>query len=155
MHVALHARTNFFEASNRFAMFGPNYGAAQSHIQELMKERDDFLEASRAQAARISELEAALASAREAHATSAEQLDVQMLIGEHRASRIDELTNELYTKDQQIQKLREAVRVLWGCFESIRSFSTDGREVLESLDGLLKPGNGGEETETPQKSADR
>ena len=140
---------------NEARMFTPNYGAAQWHIQELMQERDDFLEASRAQATRIAELEASLASVKESQATSMEQLDVQMLIGEHRASRIDELTNELYQKDQLIQKLREAVRVLWGCFESIRSFSTDGREVLESLDGLLKPGGGGEEAATPQKSADR
>ena len=26
-------------------MFGPNYGAAQSHIAELMKEREDFVAA--------------------------------------------------------------------------------------------------------------
>ena len=58
-------------------MFGPNYGAAQSHIAELMQERDDFLGASRAQAARIAELEASLASANESASTSMEQLDLQ------------------------------------------------------------------------------
>ena len=104
-------------------MFGPNYGAAQSHIEELMKEREDFLSASRAQATRIAELETELASSKEEHATAMEQLDVQHLIGEHRASRIDELATELAHKDDQLTKLREAVRLLWGVFEKMRSFS--------------------------------
>ena len=49
------------------AMFGPNYGAAQSHIGELMQERDDFIQASKAQARRVAELEASLAAATELH----------------------------------------------------------------------------------------
>ena len=49
------------------AMFGPNYGAAQSHIGELMQEREDFIQASKAQARRVAELEASLAAATELH----------------------------------------------------------------------------------------
>ena len=48
-------------------MFGPNYGAAQSHIGELMQEREDFIQASKAQARRVAELEASLAAATELH----------------------------------------------------------------------------------------
>ena len=39
------------------SLFTPNYGLASSHIQQLMAERDDFLQASKSQAARIKELE--------------------------------------------------------------------------------------------------
>jgi hypothetical protein len=38
-------------------MFSPNYGAASSHIQTLMAEREDFLAVNRTQAAKIKKLE--------------------------------------------------------------------------------------------------
>ena len=44
------------------SLFAPNYGAAQTHINELMAEREDFLAANKAQAARIASLEAELAT---------------------------------------------------------------------------------------------
>jgi hypothetical protein len=75
-------------------MFGPNYGAAQSHIGELMKEREDFIQASKAQARRVAELEVSLAAATELHEAAQEQLEVQSLIAEHRATRIHELEEE-------------------------------------------------------------
>ena len=79
---------------NALHMFGPNYGAAQSHIEELMKEREDFIQASKAQARRVAELEASLAAATELHEAAQEQLEVQSLIAEHRATRIHELEEE-------------------------------------------------------------
>ena len=75
-------------------MLGPNYGAAQSHIEELMREREDFIQASKAQARRVAELEASLAAATELHEAAQEQLEVQSLIAEHRATRIHELEEE-------------------------------------------------------------
>ena len=75
-------------------MFGPNYGAAQSHIAELMQEREDFIQASKAQARRVAELEASLAAATELHGAAQEQLEVQSLIAAHRATRIHELEEE-------------------------------------------------------------
>ena len=75
-------------------MFGPNYGAAQSHIGELMQEREDFILASKAQARRVAELEASLAAATELHGAAQEQLEVQSLIAAHRATRIHELEEE-------------------------------------------------------------
>ena len=75
-------------------MLGPNYGAAQSHIAELMQEREDFIEASKAQARRVAELEASLAVTKEEHGAALEQLEVQSLIAEHRASRISALEKE-------------------------------------------------------------
>ena len=47
------------------SLFSPNYGAAQAHIAELMAEREDFIKANKAQAARISTLEAELGVATE------------------------------------------------------------------------------------------
>ena len=44
------------------SLFSPNYGAAQTHITELMAEREDFLAANKAQAARIANLESELAT---------------------------------------------------------------------------------------------
>ena len=79
---------------NALLMFGPNYGAAQSHIEELMREREDFIQASKAQARRVAELEASLAAATELHEAAQEQLEVQSLIAEHRATRIHELEEE-------------------------------------------------------------
>jgi hypothetical protein len=38
-------------------MFSPNYGAASSHIQTLMAEREDFLAVNRTQAVKIKKLE--------------------------------------------------------------------------------------------------
>ena len=81
-------------AHQRAAMFGPNYGAAQSHIGELMQEREDFIQASKAQARRVAELEASLAAATELHGAAQEQLEVQSLIAAHRATRIHELEEE-------------------------------------------------------------
>ena len=121
-------------------------------VDALRSATDGELQRARSEKQRAESKAAALADELE----DAQDLASSLVKSENaKMSRIDELTNELYQKDQLVQKLREAVRVLWGCFESIRSFSTDGREVLESLDGLLKPGGGGEEAATPQKSADR
>jgi hypothetical protein len=75
-------------------MFAPNYGVAQSHIGELMQEREDFILASKAQARRVAELEASLAAATELHGAAQEQLEVQSLIAAHRATRIHELEEE-------------------------------------------------------------
>ena len=69
-------------------------GAAQSHIGELMEEREDFILASKAQARRVAELEASLAAATELHGAAQEQLEVQSLIAAHRATRIHELEEE-------------------------------------------------------------
>lgn len=54
-------------------MFTPNYGAASQHIAALMKEREDYEEVIRTQAARIHTLEIEVAAA-------TEQTDVQSLI---------------------------------------------------------------------------
>ena len=102
-----------------------------------MKERDDFIDASRAQAQRIVDLEAELASVKGSHATALEQLDVQTLIAEHRARRIEELMAASAKQEQTSDKLRQSVRLLWGCFESVASTSADARDLLESLDGML------------------
>ena len=96
-------------------LFTPNYGAASSHIAELMKERDDFIDASRHQAARIQELEQEKVSLQELNATLEEQLQVQALIAESRARQIEEQQEIKEQTDAKVDKLRSAVRLLWGC----------------------------------------
>ena len=59
-----------------------------------MQEREDFIQASKAQARRVAELEASLAAATELHGAAQEQLEVQSLIAAHRATRIHELEEE-------------------------------------------------------------
>ena len=95
-------------------MFGPNYGAAQSHIAELMQEREDFVQASKAQSRRVAELEASLAAATEVHGAAQEQLEVQSLIAEHRANRINELEKETREKDTTMGKCDCATPCVFG-----------------------------------------
>lgn len=107
------------------SLFTPNYGAASSHIEELMREREDFVEANRTQAARIQQLERANATLKEDAAASAEQVSVQSLIAESRARQLDELTKEATIKDAQITKLRSAVRLLWGVHQTLQQLSSE------------------------------
>ena len=123
-------------------MFGaPDYGHASKHIEALMAERNDFVAASKAQAARIKTLQTELA-------TATEQLEVQTLISESRARQIEEVATANSQKDAQVQKLRQALKLLWGVHVSIQSHVTEqsqlvseGSELLESLDALLGQGS--------------
>ena len=53
-----HPADHIFTAGAMFSQ--PNYGAASTHIQTLMAEREDFLAVNKRQAARIKELEEVL-----------------------------------------------------------------------------------------------
>lgn len=123
-------------------MFEPNYGEANKHIEMLMAEREDFVNANKTQAVRIKELKAELASA-------VEQLEVQTLISESRARQINELASANCQKDAQVHKLRQALKLLWGVHMGIQghvkeqaALVSEGSELLESLDALLEQGSG-------------
>jgi len=120
-----------------FSFGRPDYGAAQAHITELMKERDDFIEASKAQARRLAELEASYEATKEAHGAALEQLEVQHLIAEHRLTRINELEREGRHREDKIGKLRSAVRVLWSVLQNLLNLSSEASGVLEEIDGML------------------
>jgi DNA repair exonuclease SbcCD ATPase subunit len=128
-------------------MFEPNYGVANKHIEVLMTEREDFIKASKAQASIITQLKAELATANE-------QYEVQTLIAESRARQIEELASANAQKDAQVQKLRQAVKLLWGLHVSIQGHVAEGSELLESLDALLAQGSGTQNCEmsTPVSS---
>ena len=122
--------------------FEPNYGEANKHIEQLVAEREDFVNASKEQAVRITSLKAELSSA-------VEQLEVQTLISESRARQIEELAGANSQKDAQVQKLRQALKLLWGVHVSIKghvheqaALVNEGSELLESLDALLEQGSG-------------
>ena len=132
------------DAGATMNLFTPNYGAASSHIAELMKERDDFIDASRHQAARIQELEQEKVSLQELNATLEEQLQVQALIAESRARQIEEQQEIKEQTDAKVDKLRSAVRLLWGVLEEQsmrineqRDAVKAGKDLLESLSDLL------------------
>ena len=119
------------------SFFSPDYGAANAHISELMTERDDFLAASKAQALRISALENKNAALAEDLQTANEQLEVQGLISENRARRLEE-------QDEQLARMRQSVRLLWGLYQDMQMRCREqsetvksGSELLESLSELL------------------
>ena len=85
----------------------PNYGAAATHIKELMAEREDFLAAAKAQAARIATLEHDLAAVNE-------QLEVSTLVAESRRRQIEDLEAANSQKDELVLQLRTTLRLLWG-----------------------------------------
>ena len=66
-------------------MFSPNYGAASSHIEKLMAEREDFVAAAKSQAHRIKDMEAVIKGLKEELRNSAESEDGWKLIAESRA----------------------------------------------------------------------
>ena len=102
-----------------------------------MTERDDFLAASKAQALRISALENKNAALAEDLQTANEQLEVQGLISENRARRLEE-------QDEQLARMRQSVRLLWGLYQDMQMRCREqsetvksGSELLESLSELL------------------
>mmetsp|Transcript_8351 Transcript_8351/g.26475 ORF Transcript_8351/g.26475 Transcript_8351/m.26475 type:complete len:140 (-) Transcript_8351:138-557(-) len=119
-------------------MFAPDYGAASSHIKTLMSEREDFVAANRLQAARISELEAAVqAISTERDEATAESRAAALLV--------DRLATSNNEKEQTIEKLQTAVRLLWGVQQAaqakadeVSSLCREGAGVLESLQDLLE-----------------
>ena len=125
-------------------LFAPDYGAANAHIAELQREREDFVAASVAQAASISALEQQLALLREDLLTANEQLEVQGLISESRARQLEEERAAAEATQTKLARMRSAIRLLWGLMQeqqmrvneqenSIRA----GSELLESLSELL------------------
>ena len=136
-------------------LFGPDYGAASAHIKELMDEREDFVQASVAQAARIAELEAKVAALTDDLHTTHQQLSVQTLIAESRARQIDECAAREEQTHLKITKLRSGVRVLWGLFQEeqmrLREQTASvkaGNELLESLSELLSEEHSAAQTST-------
>lgn len=133
-------------------MFAPNYGAATAHIQQLMTEREEFIEVNKTQALRIQALETELA-------TTSEQFSVQSLISESRARQIQELDASNREKTDKIAKLRTALKLLWGVQIAIQQrnleiqqCSTEGTELLEKLESLLEPA--GVETHSEMTASD-
>ena len=92
-------------------LFGPNFGAASAHIEQLTKEREDFVLASKAQASRISALEKELASLKEDLQVANEQLAVQGLISESRARQLQEEREAAERADAKMERMRSAVCV--------------------------------------------
>ncbi|EOD12890.1 hypothetical protein EMIHUDRAFT_251169 [Emiliania huxleyi CCMP1516] len=107
-------------------MFAPDYGAASSHIKTLMSEREDFVAANRLQAARISELEAAVeAISTERDEATAESRAAALLV--------DRLATSNNEKEQTIEKLQTAAKA-----DEVSSLCREGAGVLESLQDLLE-----------------
>ena len=123
---------------------GPDYGAAQSHIAELMRERADYESASVAQAARIKVLESEVKALTDDLATAHEQLDVVGLISESRARQLEEERLAAEATAAQTTKLRSSVRLLWGLLQEMQTRLSEqqasvsaGSELLESLSDML------------------
>ncbi|KAL1529964.1 hypothetical protein AB1Y20_000891 [Prymnesium parvum] len=112
-------------------LFGPNYGAAQAHIQELMSEREDFLEVNKAQASRISALESELSAI-------TEQLEVSTLIAESRSRQIEDLETANRRKDELLLKLRTTLRLLWGVNQQAESVAREQHRLFRETNELVE-----------------
>ena len=126
------------------SLFGPDYGAAQTHINELMAEREDFIAANVSQAQVITELRKQVKHLTEDLETSSEQLSVQTLIAESRARQLEEARLREEEQAMKADKLRSSVRVLWGMHQEMLMRLRDqqesvaaGNELLETLSELL------------------
>ena len=125
-------------------MFQPNYGAASSHIETLMSEREDFIEVNMQQAARIKALEAQVADLTDDLQSARTQAEHQALIAQNRAREYDDLEEVAEQQASKINKLRTALRLLWGTNQSLHMRTSEqlgliaeSNELLESLDDLL------------------
>ena len=134
-------------------IFQPNYGAASTHIAELMKERDDFIDASRAQAARITALEEENAALQEDLQTCEALKEQQALIAESRSRQIETQAEEKEKMKAKLDRATSAVRLLWALLEEqtmrIKEQNDSvnaGKELLESLSDMLSEGSGESET---------
>ena len=130
--------------------FTPNYGAASSHIAELVKERDDFLEASRFQAARIQALEKENAALKDDLQTAHEQIEAQAVIATARAQQLEDQAEEQAETDAKVDKLRSTLRLLWGVLENQSTAIKEqvdsvnaGKELLVSLSDMLSTESSG------------
>ena len=126
------------------SLFGPDYGAAQTHINELMAEREDFIAANVSQAQVITELRKQVKNLTEDLETCSEQLSVQTLIAESRARQLEEARLREEEQAMKADKLRSSVRVLWGMHQEMLMRLRDqqesvaaGNELLETLSELL------------------
>ena len=72
------------------SFFGPNYGAAQAHVEKLLEEREEFVAANVAQAASIQALKAELSACKEDLRCSHEQLEVANLLSAQRSQLAEE-----------------------------------------------------------------
>ncbi len=138
--------------------FSPDYGAANEHIAELMKEREDFIEASKVQAERIRTLQATVATLREELQAAQEQSEVQALFAQNRANQLEELQHAHEQKEQRLVKLRKAMRLLWGLLQGMSmrvseqsTLVSEGNDLLETLDELLD--EGAAKQPTPERAA--
>lgn len=112
------------------SFFGPDYGAAQSHINELMAEREDFVAASVSQAQTIAELRKQVKGLTEDLDTTNEQLSVQTLIAESRARQLEEARIREAEQAAKADKLRSSVRVLWGLMQEMQMRLRDQQESV-------------------------
>ena len=126
------------------SLFGPDYGAAQPHLNELMAEREDFIAANVSQAQVITELRKQVKNLTEDLETCSEQLSVQTLIAESRARQLEEARLREEEQAMKADKLRSSVRVLWGMHQEMLMRLRDqqesvaaGNELLETLSELL------------------
>jgi hypothetical protein len=126
------------------SLFGPDDGAAQTHINELMAEREDFIAANVSQAQVITELRKQVKNLTEDLETCSEQLSVQTLIAESRARQLEEARLREEEQAMKADKLRSSVRVLWGMHQEMLMRLRDqqesvaaGNELLETLSELL------------------
>ena len=127
-------------------LFSPNYGAAAEHIAELMREREDYAEASKAQAARIMALEKRVASLEEDLATSQEQCEVQTLISESKHRQLEEQISYTDSLTQKLERARTAMETMWGLMQDVQMRHREqkvqiqaGADLLESVSEMLAP----------------